>query len=315
MRKTILIVLGVATVGIFLVAVAGMYKFNYLASQPEHDVDGNRGPSFDLKNTTYSIDGTLVTLLDGSSEEGIPGSTQKTVTNYFGNEVRTDLNNDGREDIVFLLTQNTGGTGTFFYVVAALNTEEGFKGSEGFFLGDRIAPQTTEISEDPGHQNVIIVNYMDRDEKQPMSEEPSVGKSIWLKLDTETLQFGEVVRDFEGEANPEIMTLDMKSWKWVKTAYNNDIEIVPREENAFVLSFMKDGAVSIATDCNAMGGSYQVGGNNITFGSMTSTEMYCEGSQEQEFSKMLGEVESFFFTEKGELVFDLKFDSGTSIFR
>jgi hypothetical protein len=43
--------------------------------------------------------------------------------------------------------------------------------------------------------------------------------------------------------------------------------------------------------------------------------MYCENSQEAEFTKMLGEVESYYFTNRGELVFNLKFDSGSMIFR
>lgn len=43
--------------------------------------------------------------------------------------------------------------------------------------------------------------------------------------------------------------------------------------------------------------------------------MYCEGSEEGDYSKMLGQVQSYMFTSKGELVFDLKFDTGSMIFR
>lgn len=56
------------------------------------------------------------------------------------------INNDDREDIVFILSQHTGGTGTFFYAVSTLNTEEGWEGSHALFLGDRIVPKTTELS-------------------------------------------------------------------------------------------------------------------------------------------------------------------------
>ncbi len=268
------------------------------------------------RNTAYSIDGELVTLVDGSAEkEAAPGSATKIVTNYFGNELRTDLNDDGREDMVFLLTQTTGGTGTFFYAIAALNTHDGWRGSQGFFLGDRIAPQTTEVSRNPNHKNVIVVNYADRDIDQPMSEQPSMAKSVWLKLDPETLLIGEVVQDYEGEADPDIMTLDMRPWTWIKTAFNNDTELAPKQVDAFVLTFQKDNFVSATTDCNTMSGTYETHGNEIMFGPMALTRMFCEGSQEQEFSNMLGEVQSYFFTSRGELIFDLKFDSGSSIFR
>ncbi len=160
----------------------------------------------DYRNATYVIDGKPVTLVDGLSEtEAAPGSATKIITRYFGNEVKHDLNDDGREDVAFLLTQETGGNGTFFYVVAALNTENGYVGSHALFLGDRIAPQTTEIDEGrttagTNKQNVIVVNYATRLPNEPFTTRPSVGKSIWIKLDPATMQFGEVIQDFEGES-------------------------------------------------------------------------------------------------------------------
>lgn len=138
------------------------------------------------KSIEYGIEGARVRLTDG--------------TRYFGNELKTDLNGDGREDVVFLVTQNLGGTGTFFYVVAAVNTEQGYVGSDGYLLGDRIAPQTTEVSQNPRHKNVIVVNYAERAPTDPMTAEPSIGKSAYLKLDPATMQWGIVVADFEGES-------------------------------------------------------------------------------------------------------------------
>jgi len=306
MNKTILAFIVVAVIGL-----VGGYLYMSSVEQPIK-VAQSSSP----KNATYVIDGIPVTLVNGSAEsEAVPGSATKVVTQYFGNEVAADLNDDGIEDIVFLLTQSTGGTGTFFYVVAARNNEAGWQGSQGFLLGDRIAPQTTELSQNPNHQNVIVVNYMDRADNQSMSDQPSVGTSVWLKLDSQTMSWGEVEQNFSGEANPDMMTLDMKTWTWIKTTYNNDTELVPSQADAFTLTFNSDGSVSATTDCNTMSGSYEVEDNQLTFGQMAATLMFCEDSQEQEFAKMLNEVQSYFFTNKGELVFDLKFDSGSSVFR
>ena len=163
-------------------------------------------PQTDYKNATYIIDGESVALQNGYTETSpVAGSATKTVTRYFGNEVRHDLNDDGREDIAFLLTQETGGTGIFVYVVAALNTTDGYVGSHAFFLGDRIAPQSTvmdegETSLGTNRKNVIVVNYAVRLPGEPFTAEPSLGKSTWLKLDPVTMQFGEVEVDFTGEA-------------------------------------------------------------------------------------------------------------------
>lgn len=320
MKKKIFIILGVLVVIVILVALAGMYKFNYLVSLPGYDVDGNKIDDSEIisnpKNATYTIDGKEVALINGVSEiAAAPGSAAKITTRYFGNEVRADLNGDGREDSVFLLTQETGGSGTFFYVVAALDIGNGWVGSKGYFLGDRIAPQTTHMSHNPSHQNVIVVNYVGREDGQSMAEQPSVGKSVWLKLDIGSMTFGEVVQNFEGEANPDNMTLDMKTWKWVRTEYNNDTELTPNKTDAFTLTFSGEGSVSATTDCNSMNGTYKLDGNRITFGPMAMTMMFCPDSQEQDFAKMFEEIQSYFFTSKGELIFEFKFDSGTAIFR
>lgn len=270
----------------------------------------------EYRNATYIIAGKPVTLINGHAEiAAAPGSASKISTDYFGNEVMLDLNEDGREDIVFLLTQQTGGSGTFYYVVAALNTTNGYTGSHAVLLGDRVAPQTTELSRNPSHKNVIVVNYADRAPGESFAVRPSIGKSIWLKFDPATMQFGEVVQDFEGEADPARITLGMQTWTWISTLYSNDKTVTPKKEKLFTLTFKKDGSFSATTDCNSMSGVYSIKGNKISFNDVASTLMYCDGSQEGEFAKMLQEVQSYHFTSKGELIFDFKFDSGSMTFR
>ncbi len=160
----------------------------------------------DYKNISYKIDGQSIQLTNGLSEiEAAPGSASKITTRYFGNELKHDLNDDGREDIVFIVTQEKGGSGVFYYVVAALNTANGYVGSEGLLLGDRIAPQSTNIDEGTTSQgtkrnNVVVVNYATRKPGEAFTVQPSVGKSIWIKLDPASMQFGEVAQNFEGES-------------------------------------------------------------------------------------------------------------------
>ncbi len=268
------------------------------------------------KDAAYRIDGRVIQLNGGVSEiEAAPNSASRITTRYFGNEVQDDLDGDGRDDVVFLLTQETGGSGTFYYVVAALNTVRGYMGSEALLLGDRIAPQTTELSQNPSHKNVIVVNYVDRAPGESMTAQPSIGKSIWLKLDPETMQFGEVVQNFEGEADPARMKLTMKKWIWVDTIYNDERNITPKQPGKFTLSFSSDRAFSVTTDCNTVGGTYTERGNVLSFGQMMSTLMYCEGSQESEFTQSLSDATGFRFTSKGELILNLASGGGYMIFR
>lgn len=178
-----------------LVSLVSFYALNFYTSK-----ENQNSVVTDYQNISYIIDGVSVKLNDGVSEvEVMPGSASKIMTRYFGNEFITDLNADGRQDVVFLLTQNNGGSGTFFYVVAALNIKDGYIGSDGYLLGDRISPQTIGLSQNSRHKNVVVVNYVDRKEDEPMSAQPSVGKSVYLKLDESDMSWGIVAGDFEGE--------------------------------------------------------------------------------------------------------------------
>lgn len=134
-------------------------------------------------------------------------------------------------------------------------------------------------------------------------------------------QLVEVARGFEhedqteAEADPNRMSLGMQPWTWIETAYNNDTIVHPAQKDAFTLTFA-DGRVQGTTDCNGFSGAYTADDRKIQFDDkMLMTRMFCEGSQETEFVKMLLEVRSYFFSSKGQLIFEIKFDSGSMKFR
>jgi len=184
-----------ALVGI-IVLVGGFFTLNSYIYQEKQATGAS-----DYKDAEFVIEGQRVTLENGVAEtEAAPGSASKILTRYFGNELKTDLDGDGREDVAFILTQEQGGSGTFFYAVAALNTKSGYLGSDGYLLGDRIAPQNTNVSQNPRHKYVVVFNYADRAPGEPMTVQPSVGKSVYLKIDPASRQWGIVEPDFKGEA-------------------------------------------------------------------------------------------------------------------
>ncbi len=134
--------------------------------------------AIDARNATYEVAGRPVTLVNGLSEvEAAPGSASKVTTRYFGNEASGDLNGDGVADVGLVLTQSTGGSGTFYYAAAVLTTPGGQFGTNAVLLGDRIAPQTTEVRD-----GTLIVNYAERRPGEPMTARPSVGVSKSLRI-------------------------------------------------------------------------------------------------------------------------------------
>jgi len=135
-------------------------------------------PKIDHKNISYTIDDQKVILINGISQSKPDPTTETSVvTEYFGNEAKGDLNGDGINDVVFLVRQHGGGTGTFYFVVVALANKDSYTGTNAEFIGDRILPQTTEI-----RNGKVIVNYADRKPDEPMVARPSVGVTKYFKV-------------------------------------------------------------------------------------------------------------------------------------
>ena len=129
-------------------------------------------------DATYLIEGSPVTLENGRSEtEIVPGSASKQITTVLWAPTKGGLNSDKRDDYAMILTQNFGGSGTFYYIVAGIGSWKGITGTNGIFLGDRIAPENISIS-----NGEILVNYAERKADDPMTAQPSVGVSKYLVL-------------------------------------------------------------------------------------------------------------------------------------
>lgn len=299
MKKIILVAIPCVVLGISLVLLTQDRKADVF-------VDG-----FNPKNTTYTIAGESIPLVDGFfTKPAAPDSSSIVTVQYFGNEAYGDIDGDGDQDVSFLLTQDGGGSGIFFYLVAALKEGDTYRGSDAMFIGDRIAPQNTRYQD-----GLVIVNYADRRPGEAMAAVPSFGKSLYAKYDKAKNSFGEVVRDFEGEADPAHMSITMKPWQWMSASYNDGRVIAPKKPGMFTLTFEKDGSFSAKTDCNSVGGMYGLEGDRLSFREMTITTMYCEGSQEKDFIAFLNNTSGYHFTSRGELILELKFDSGTVTFR
>ena len=129
-------------------------------------------------NASYNIEGKKYMLKNGVSEtEVAPGSSSKIITRYFGNDSVGDVTNDGLADQAFLISQDTGGSGTFYYLVAALKAGTGYTLTNTIFLGDRIAPLPTNIRD-----GEVVVNYAERKAGEPLTMPPTIGVTRTFKV-------------------------------------------------------------------------------------------------------------------------------------
>ncbi len=141
-------------------------------------------PAHTPGDATYRIDAEAYTLRDGQViVENLPGAASKTVVQLYGEPVQGDLDGDGMPDAALLLVQTTGGSGTFYYLAAALNRDGGFVGTRAVFLGDRIEPLQLAI-----RYGVVIIDYADRRPQEAMASPPSLAASKYLVCRGEVLE-------------------------------------------------------------------------------------------------------------------------------
>jgi hypothetical protein len=131
------------------------------------------GAPSDPLNTTYVVEGKPIHLRAGRAEtSAAPGSAARVRTVVLGAPVYGDLAGDGAADATLVLVQDPGGSGTFYYVAAALRTGGGYRGTNAVRLGDRVAIHGLRI-----RNGVVIVDYAGRRAGEPMSAEPTVDES------------------------------------------------------------------------------------------------------------------------------------------
>ena len=171
-----------ATIGLVIPAIVGVGGCR-AAEQDADAIDSSPQPPAETttfgRNASFTVNGTLVSLVDGVSSVAVENSAARTETRYLGSEVEGDLNGDGQEDRAFWITQDATGSGTFYYVVVALKNGQGYTTTNAFRVGDRIAPQAMQIRSEARE---LHVNFADRKRGEPMTTPPSEAKVLLLKV-------------------------------------------------------------------------------------------------------------------------------------
>lgn len=184
-----------------------------------------------------------------------------------------------------------------------------------------------------GYEDVVLTQAVSASGARYVNEE--LGLELWNKGDEITLSENgdavftgttepaeEIEDDSVTETTPSdeasVLTeesLSAHAWVWKETSMNNDEVITPKKADAFSLTFSLEGRVNGTTDCNRFSGSYTVTDTGtLSFGPLASTLMFCENSQETEFTKMISDVQSGFIAANGNLILALPFDSGSVVF-
>ena len=133
----------------------------------------------DPLSASYEIDGRRITLAAGRAERSaVPGSAMREQTRVLGEPVQGDLDGDGTADAVLWLLHQPGGTGSFYYLAAALNHTGSYQGIRAHLLGDRIAPGELTIS-----NGLVSASFLDRRPGEAMATRPAIHKTAYFTLE------------------------------------------------------------------------------------------------------------------------------------
>ncbi|NOQ89621.1 MAG: hypothetical protein GQ549_01600 [Gammaproteobacteria bacterium] len=139
--------------------VAGRYLREGRCNQKDMIAHG-----MDPQNHSYLVEKEIVVLANGHAREKISGTTAIMITEIIQKPIFADLDGDNTKEAALILMQHTGGSGTFFYLAVARDSDDLV---ESYFLGDRVKVEAMKI-----FKNQITVEYLDREKYDPMAVKP-----------------------------------------------------------------------------------------------------------------------------------------------
>lgn len=126
----------------------------------------------DLEQATYLTENTdagEATLEDGEFREPLaPGSAGELII-QLGKWATGDLDGAGATDAAAITIEQTGGSGTFYFLHALTADNDELADAGAAFLGDRIRVEGVSI-----HDGAITVALLDRAPEAAMASEPTV---------------------------------------------------------------------------------------------------------------------------------------------
>lgn len=162
-----------------LVAALAAVALLLLVMRSTVNRQGSLADSSAVENLTVIIDQQSFDLRDGVAEVAAgPGSSATNTLSIVGDPVSGEVGADGRTGTALLLRNDPGGSGIFYYAVLAINDGEHYHATNALPLGDRIVPKGIDVTD-----GRFAYRFLERRPGEPMAAEPSVEKTVVVRLD------------------------------------------------------------------------------------------------------------------------------------
>jgi hypothetical protein len=164
--------------GLLIASVAALIGL-FFVMRTAVDTIGEHAAPEAVRNVTIDLDGQTFALKNGTATiESAPGSAAKNTVRIVGEPAVGDATGEGELDAALLIANDSGGSGTFYYAVLAVNRGGAYQATNAVALGDRITPQGIDFTD--GH---FVYNFLDRKSGEPMNAEPSVEEHVKVNID------------------------------------------------------------------------------------------------------------------------------------
>ena len=259
-----------------------------------------------LGNATYTgVEDVPVTLSNGHWE-GFPyvedGASRPRVGLLKDIYFTGDLDADGEEELVAILWQSAGGTGSNTYIAVMKPENDGFENISTALIGDRVKLRGGRI--DSGK---IYLEVLQAGENDPMCCPTQLATRSWNLSER---QLEENAMEVNGKLSPDTLN----GSEWLLTRINNGQPLA--EDTEVTLSF-DAGRIAGKSACNRYSASIEEGENpgDILIGPAMGTRMACPDhlmEMESLYLASLAQVTRFNF-DSGSLVLNGQKEDGTAI--
>lgn len=273
----------------------------------------------DLQNAAYKSDygkDGVARLTDGKFTTPSAEGSELMNTVWLTNELAFGEIN-GTPSAAVILVESGGGSGVFMNLHVVQVKDGKLTDVASLQLGDRVNVTSLWIQD-----GKIMVGMTQQGPDDPMCcPTERVLNTYVLNGDKLELESSKSLGKVEQSAPPaapttgaSAKTLAGTAWKWTTSKFSDDKVTTPPDPNQYLLQFNADGTLSIQADCNHIGGTYTVTGNQLTLNLGPSTLVACApDSLGTEYTRQLGLVSSYLFDGEN-LVLEFKLDSGSMIF-
>lgn len=131
------------------------------------------------RSLPVTIGDQTFTLVDGvATRNAPPGSATAQTVRVVDQQISGDVSGDGRPDAALLISDDPGGSGTFYYAALALAGNGGWHATNVVPLGDRIKPEGIDFTD-----GRFVYRFLERRPGEPMAAAPSVRRAVPIQFD------------------------------------------------------------------------------------------------------------------------------------